>query len=190
VVPPLLLVGAAPASAGCDRGAEGGESNDEQSARSVPTSADRFAAGGFPVGRIDPARTTSALPMLVEARSIRGNCGGGPYILTFLFTDCRDVCPLIGQEIAEALRRVSSRQNQVAALAVRRATPRTRSGPSSPANASNFRYLIGARAQLAAAWRANFAVPQPPGIRESKHNRQKQASGRSSPTASRLDRAI
>jgi protein SCO1/2 len=133
-----------------------------------------FRGGALPRGldrsRAHDFRLADARGGVLDTRELRGR----PYVLTFLYTDCQDVCPLIGQEIGEALRRLGPMRNKVAALAVsvdpegdtreavriwlqRHRLPR------------NFHYLIGERARLAPVWRAYFAAPQPRGTRESKH---------------------
>jgi hypothetical protein len=50
----------------------------------------------------------------LDSRALRGR----PYVVTFLYTDCQDVCPLIGRGIGEALRLLGGRRDEVAALAV------------------------------------------------------------------------
>lgn len=99
---------------------------------------------------------------------------GKPYVLTFLYTDCADVCPLIGSEIRQALRLLGREAPAVAAVAVtvdpENDTPtavmawlRKQRMPA------NFHYLLGQRGRLEPLWRAYFAAPQPAGVRESKH---------------------
>jgi protein SCO1/2 len=128
----------------------------------LPDGLDRKPAPGF--------RLADARGGTLDSRSLRGR----PYLLTFLFTDCRDVCPLIGREIGEALRLLGSRAREVAAVAITvdpegdtrtavRAWLRKQRLPE------NFHYLIGSRRRLRPVWRAYFAAPQPPGTDESRH---------------------
>lgn len=100
---------------------------------------------------------------------------GRPYAVTFLYTDCPDVCPLIGQELKQALQALGPRADDVAVVAVS-ADPEgdTRGAVTSwlelhdlPAN---FRYLIGSEEELRPTWDAYFAAPQVPGEAESTHS--------------------
>jgi protein SCO1/2 len=88
---------------------------------------------------------------------------GRPYLVTFLYTRCRDVCPLIGSEVGDALRRLGPRATQVAALGVsvdpRRDTPaRARRWAAERHLPAQFRYLLGSPAQLAPVWRAWYVT--------------------------------
>jgi protein SCO1/2 len=106
----------------------------------------------------------------LDTRRLRGR----PYAVTFLFTDCPDVCPLIGQELGQALELLGPRAAEVAVAAVsvdpvgdtraavqawlrRHRLPR------------NFHYLIGSRDELQPVWSAYYVGPQRPGVRESLH---------------------
>jgi protein SCO1/2 len=128
----------------------------------LPQGLDRKPAPGF--------RLADARGGTLDSRALRGR----PYVLTFLFTDCRDVCPLIGREIGEALRLLGPQANEVAAVAVtvdpegdtRRAVRAWLRKQRLP---DNFHYLIGSRGQLKPVWRAYFAAPQPPGTEVSRH---------------------
>jgi protein SCO1/2 len=88
---------------------------------------------------------------------------GRPYLITFLYTHCVDVCPLMGSEIADAFTRLGRRADDVAAFGVS-VDPRgdTRAGARAwvaehhlPAQ---FHYLLGSGAQLAPIWRDWFVV--------------------------------
>jgi protein SCO1/2 len=128
----------------------------------LPDGLDRKPAPGF--------RLADARGGRLDSRSLRGR----PYLLTFLFTDCRDVCPLIGREIGEALRLLGPRAAEVAAVAVtvdpEGDTPRVvRAWLRKHSLPANFHYLVGSRRRLEPVWRAYFAAPQPPGTEESRH---------------------
>jgi protein SCO1/2 len=114
---------------------------------------------------------------LADARGGRtgtGEMAGRPYLVTFLYSDCPDVCPLIAQEIRQAFKLLGRRADDVAALAVSvdprgdtrenvlRFLRRHRLPP-------NFHYLIGSRDELAPVWSAYYAAPQLPGRAESAH---------------------
>lgn len=99
---------------------------------------------------------------------------GKPYVVTFLYTDCPDVCQLIGQELRQALEALGSRSEEVAVLAV---STDPRGDTPEAVNAwldrhdlpDNFHYLLGSEAQLQSTWNAYFAAPQAPGAPESTH---------------------
>jgi protein SCO1 len=81
-----------------------------------------------------------------------------PYLVTFVYTHCTDVCPLIGSEIADALRRLGPRRRDVAALAVsvdpRRDTPRAaRRWLADRRLPPEARYLLGSARTLRPVWR-------------------------------------
>lgn len=99
---------------------------------------------------------------------------GRPYVVTFLYTDCPDVCPLIGQELGDALRLLGHRANEVAVVAVS-VDP---SGDTPEAVTAwlerhrlpaNFHYLIGSEAELRPAWKSYFVGPQRQGVEQSLH---------------------
>jgi protein SCO1 len=81
-----------------------------------------------------------------------------PYLVTFVYTHCKDVCPLIGSEIADALHRLGPRTPDVAALAVsvdprrdtRRAARRWLADRRLPPEAH---YLLGSEPVLRPIWR-------------------------------------
>jgi protein SCO1/2 len=90
-------------------------------------------------------------------------------IVTFLYTNCPDVCPLIASNLNSALRQLTPAQRaQVRVLAVsvdpkgdtkaavRRFVAAHRLLPQ-------FRYLTGTRAQLVPVWKAYGIAVQPPG---------------------------
>jgi protein SCO1/2 len=99
---------------------------------------------------------------------------GRPYALTFLYTNCPDVCPLIGQELRQALELLGQQADGVTVAAVS-VDPEGDTAEvvqlwlrrmQLPAN---FRYLIGTERQLKPLWSAYFAAPQRPGVEQSLH---------------------
>jgi protein SCO1/2 len=129
---------------------------------SLPGGLDRKPAPRF---RLADARGGS-----LDSRALRGR----PYLLTFLYTDCQDVCPLIGSEIGQALRLLGERAKRVAAVAVsvdpeHDTRPAVRTWLRRLRLPANFHYVVGDRRQLEPVWRAYFAAPQPLGVKESKH---------------------
>lgn len=129
----------------------------------LPDGLDRKPAPSF--------RLADARGGRLDSRSLHGR----PYVLTFLYTDCRDVCPLIGREVGEALRLLDGRARRVAAVAIS-VDPERDTGPAVRAwlrrlrLPRNFHYLVGSRQRLEPVWRAYFAAPQPLGVRESRHS--------------------
>lgn len=98
----------------------------------------------------------------VDTRRLRGS----PYVVTFLYANCKDVCPLIASELKQAFEQLGPRARDVTALAVsvdphgdtrpavRRWLDKLRMPP-------NFRYLIGTAEQLQPVWSSHYAGRQP-----------------------------
>jgi len=95
----------------------------------------------------------------IDTRDLRGQ----PYVVTFLYTECVDVCPLIATELDEALEElgrdvpiiaVSADPEGDSEIAVRRWFAQ-RDLPGS------FRYVIGTEEDLRPVWDAYYAAPQP-----------------------------
>jgi protein SCO1/2 len=99
---------------------------------------------------------------------------GRPYVLTFLYVHCVDVCPLIGSEIHDALTKLGPRASDLNVIAVsvdptgdtRAAVNRWLAVHHEPAN---FHYLIGSTRRLAPVWKAFYVSPQTPGDPHSTH---------------------
>lgn len=88
---------------------------------------------------------------------------GSPYLVTFLYTRCRDVCPLIGQDIRDSLRALESDSDEVNAVAVsvdpRGDTPRRVADWIRDQDLpENFHYLTGTEKQLRPVWERWFTV--------------------------------
>ncbi len=100
---------------------------------------------------------------------------GRPILLTFLYTRCSDVCPLITEKLKAALDRLGSGSN-VAVVAVsvdpKGDTPRTvRAYLRRHRMAGRMEYLIGSRVQLARVWRAyGVGVEDDPDSRDVGHS--------------------
>lgn len=78
-------------------------------------------------------------------------------MLTFLYTHCRDVCPLIAAQLNQALSRLEGARSRVRVLAVsvdpKGDTPAAvRRFIRAHHLLPEFRYLTGSRAQLAQIW--------------------------------------
>jgi protein SCO1/2 len=122
---------------------------------------------GKPAARI---RLADARGGTVDTASLRGR----PYVVTFLYTRCPDVCPLIGEELRQALSQLGAAARRVAIVGVSvdpahdtasavRAWLRLHREPA------EFHYAIGSRRQLQPVWKAYFAAPQIPGDPDSSH---------------------
>ncbi len=99
---------------------------------------------------------------------------GRPYVLTFLYVHCVDVCPLIGSEIHDALSKLGARASGVNVVAIS-VDP---NGDTRPAverwlaihhEPGNFHYLTGSAGRLAPIWHAFYVSPQTPGDPRSTH---------------------
>lgn len=122
---------------------------------------------GRPATRI---ALTDARGGTIDTRTLAGR----PYAVTFLYTECPDVCPLIGEEIRQALTQMGAQAARVAVVAVsvdprHDTAPAVRSWLARHREPSNFHYAIGTRAQLAPVWKGYFAAPQIPGDPQSAH---------------------
>lgn len=122
-------------------------------------------------GRAAPQmRLADARGGAFDSRSLRGN----PYLVTFLFVNCPDVCPLIGAQLREMLEQLGPDAERVAVVAVsvdpRGDTPEAvRTWLRRQRQPAQFHYLIGSEQELAPVWRAWYAAPQIPGKPESAH---------------------
>jgi protein SCO1 len=99
---------------------------------------------------------------------------GLPYALTFLYTDCPDVCPLIGQEVRRAIELLGKQRDDVAVAAVSVDPEGDTADVVQPwlrrmRLPGNFHYLIGTERELRPVWKAYFAAPQRPGVEQSLH---------------------
>jgi len=99
---------------------------------------------------------------------------GKPYVVTFLYANCPDVCPLIGEQLRQTLQKLGPDAARVGVVAVsvdpRGDTPATvRAWLRRHREPAQFHYLIGTRAQLAPVWRDWYAAPQIAGDPQSAH---------------------
>jgi protein SCO1 len=139
------------------------------------------AAPGLRDASVLPAALVGRPAPEIRLRDARGttldtaSLAGVPYAVTFLYTSCPDVCPLIGSELAQALRLLGRLAAKVAVLAV--SVDPTGDTPAAVRawlkvhrEPANFHYLIGSQAQLAPVWKAYFVAPQTPGDPQSSHS--------------------
>lgn len=103
-----------------------------------------------------------------------GSLAGKPYLVTFLYANCPDVCPLIGAQLRDTLAQLGDDARRVGVVAVsvdpRGDTPAAvRSWLDRQREPREFHYLVGTQRELAPVWRAWYAAPQVPGNPESAH---------------------
>jgi protein SCO1/2 len=120
------------------------------------TTAKRFAGG-----ELDPPRAAPPIALHDAAgRPVTLAGQRGRYVLvTFIYVNCPDVCPLIAQNLNSALRRLGSARKDVRVLAVS-VDPKGDTAAAVRRYAAQrgllpeFRYLIGSRAALRKTWAA------------------------------------
>lgn len=108
-----------------------------------------------------PFRLRGARGGVIDSDALRGR----PYAVTFLFTECPDVCPAIGQQMRLALEDLGPRADEVTVVAVsvdpRNDTPgAVRRWLDRQNLPPNFRYAIGTEQELRDTWEAYFAQPK------------------------------
>lgn len=136
---------------------------------------DRFAvAEPLPpglAGRAAPRiRLADARGGTFDTRSLAGK----PYLVTFLYANCPDVCPLIGAQLRQTLERLGPDAERTGVVAVsvdpRGDTPEAvRTWLRRQNQPAEFRYLIGSERDLTPVWKAWYAAPQIAGDPESAH---------------------
>jgi protein SCO1/2 len=116
-------------------------------------------------------RLADARGATFDTRSLAGK----PYLVTFLYVNCPDVCPLIGEELRAAAERLGPDVRRVGIVAVS-VDPRHDTAAAvrvwlrQHREPPQFHYLIGSEAQLAPVWKAWYAAPQIAGDPESAHS--------------------
>jgi protein SCO1/2 len=124
------------------------------------------------VGKSAPRfRLRDARGGYIDTRSLRGR----PYVVTFLFTSCPDVCPLIGQELRAAFEQLGDEARGVTGVAIsvdpaRDSAPAVRTWLDRQRLPGNFHYAIGTEEKLMPVWKSYFAAPQTPGDPNSSHS--------------------
>jgi protein SCO1 len=130
------------------------------SKQQLPAGAKSVHSASFAGSQLQPARQAPALSSL---RNYQGqpvnlaNYRGKAVFVTFLYTHCPDVCPLIASQLHNALSRLGSRTGQVQLVAVS-VDPRG----DTPANVARFlkqhqltgqmQFLVGSAGELAPVW--------------------------------------
>lgn len=132
---------------------------DKANAPQPTASAERFEGATLPRGLKAPDfALTDERGRRVTMRSYRGR----PVIVSFLYSTCRDSCPLQAQQIKGTLNELGS---EVPALAVSVDPPRdtrrnTAAFLSKQRMTGRLRWVLGTRAQLAPVWKAYAATGQ------------------------------
>lgn len=163
-----LLACAALVAAGCGSSGDGGETSGDGGGRFVAagTLPEGLAGRAAPRVRLTDARSGAAF----DTESLRGK----PYLVTFLFVNCPDVCPLIGQELKQTLEQLGPQAQETAVVAIS-VDPRHDSAEAVKTwlrrqrQPEQFHYLIGSEAELSPVWRAFYAAPQVAGDPDSAH---------------------
>ncbi|MGI8730335.1 MAG: SCO family protein [Solirubrobacteraceae bacterium] len=134
-----------------------------------------FRGGTLPAGILGASAPRVELADARGGRVDTADLKGRPYVVTFLYVNCDDVCPLIAVELKQALKLLGARAKQVTVLAVsadpegdtRSAVRRWLTMLRLP---DNFQYLIGTAEDLRPVWRDHYAAPQPRGNPNSAHS--------------------
>jgi protein SCO1/2 len=161
----LLLAGAGVLLGGC--GGAGSEATTGAGGRFAVVEALPPGLAGRPAPRI---RLDDAQGGAFDTRSLAGK----PFLVTFLYANCPDVCPLIGAQLRETLARLGPDARRVGVVAVS-VDPRHDTAEAvrvwlrRQREPAQFRYLIGSEQELAPVWRAWYAAPQIAGDPESAH---------------------
>jgi protein SCO1/2 len=130
----------------------------EGSAAAAP--APRFKGAELPPGvRAPDFRLRDQDGRLVTARGLRGR---GPVVVTFLYTHCRDTCPLTAQQVKGAL---DDLRRPVPAIAISvdppNDTPRSaRAFVRRTGIGGRMRFLLGSRDELRRVWKGFAIRPQ------------------------------
>lgn len=119
-----------------------------------------------PQMRLENGRTASTF----DTANLRGR----PYMVTFLYTHCPTICPLIGSELQQALKELGPEANRVNVVAlsvdpIGDTVSTVKAWLHVHQEPSNFQYLIGSRRQLQPYWNAWHVGPQIAGDPDSSH---------------------
>ena len=152
--PLALALLAALAASACG----GGGGHEHGAAASVTVTG---GSGHFAGGELDPPRPTPDFTLTDQAgqKVSLADQRGKLVLLTFLYTNCPDVCPLITQNLNQALRMLGTERDDVRVLAVS-VDPEGDTPKSVDEYAKahhllpEFHYLIGSRDELTKVWKA------------------------------------
>ena len=157
----LLLVAltAALAASAC-----GGSADQQERATTYEGQTVAGGSGRFAGGELDPPQPTPNFTLTDQSgqKVSMADQRGKVVLVTFLYTNCPDVCPLITQNLNQALQMLGAKRDDVRVLAVS-VDPEgdTPEAVSKYAKAHHllpeFHYLIGTRDELTKVWK-NFDV--------------------------------
>jgi protein SCO1/2 len=117
-------------------------------------------SGGFAGGELDPPQPTPDFTLIDQSgqKVSMTDQRGKLVLLTFLYTNCPDVCPLITQNLNQALQMLGAKRDDVRVLAVS-VDPEGDTPKAVEAYAKDhhllpeFHYLIGSRPELTKVWK-------------------------------------
>jgi len=152
--PLALALLAALAASACG----GGGGHEHGAAASVTVTG---GSGRFAGGELDPPQPTPDFTLTDQAgqKVSMADQRGKLVLLTFLYTNCPDVCPLITQNLNQALQMLGTERDDVRVLAVS-VDPEGDTPKSVDEYAKahhllpEFHYLIGSRDELTKVWKA------------------------------------
>lgn len=114
-------------------------------------------------------RLADARGGVIDTRRLRGTA----YVVTFLYTDCPDVCPLTHKSLAKrsscSAPRAERRRCAVSVDPKGDTRENVRAWVDRMRLPRNFHYLIGSEATLKPVWRSYFVGPQRRGVKQSLH---------------------
>ncbi|HEX5467836.1 MAG TPA: SCO family protein [Gaiellaceae bacterium] len=127
---------------------------------STPTTTVGGGSGAFAGGELTPARSTPDFTLTDQSGDSVSMAAqrGKLVLLTFLYTHCPDVCPLITQNLNQALRTLGPERDDVRVLAVS-VDPEGDTPKSVDEFAQahhllpQFHYLVGSRTELTKIWK-------------------------------------
>ena len=142
----------------------------------IPFGAEAAAGQNLNAQPIDPPRFAAATAGVgADGEEIRLPTGDGrPAVVTFLFTECPDVCPLIASTISKALDEMGPAADRIDVVAIT-VDPEDDTPAAVRRFLSRYRltgrmdYLVGTRAQLRPVWAAWGIAPQPEEEGHSEH---------------------
>jgi len=152
--PLALALLAALAASACG----GGGGHEHGAAASVTVTG---GSGRFAGGELDPPRPTPDFTLTDQTgqKVSMADQRGKLVLLTFIYTNCPDVCPLITQNLNQALQMLGTERDDVRVLAVS-VDPEGDTPKSVDEYAKahhllpEFHYLIGSRDELTKVWKA------------------------------------
>jgi protein SCO1/2 len=113
--------------------------------------------GGLAGRPAPPFRLADGRGGVVDTRTLRGR----PYAITFLYTECPDVCPTIAVDLSQALAEAPGAAAVAVSVDPKGDTPAAvRAFARAHRMPRSFRYAVGSRRALAPVWREYFVSSQ------------------------------